>query len=92
MLLKHTHRKLYLGKNSFFEEAKELSKVLKSLGISLKKANKWKVSPNIQFNSKLFEFDFEDILEKLSKAPSKFTCKTIKNYHAKTSCNVSNDF
>ena len=30
--------------------------------------------------------------EKLPRAPNKFTSQTIKNYYAKTSCNVSNDF
>ena len=28
----------------------------------------------------------------MQKAPNKFTSQTIKNYYAKTSCNVSNDF
>ena len=30
--------------------------------------------------------------ENLPRAPNKFTCQTTKNYYAKTSCNVSNDF
>ena len=30
--------------------------------------------------------------EKLPRAPDKFTSQTTKNYYAKTSCNVSNNF
>ena len=30
--------------------------------------------------------------EKLPRVPNKFTSQTTKNYYAKTSCNVSNDF
>ena len=30
--------------------------------------------------------------EKLPRAPNKFSSQTTKNYYAKTSCNVSNDF
>ena len=30
--------------------------------------------------------------EKLPRAPSKLTSQTTKNYYAKTSCNISNDF
>ena len=30
--------------------------------------------------------------EKLLRAPNKFISQTTKNYYAKTSCNISNDF
>ena len=33
-----------------------------------------------------------DLQEKLPRAPNKFTSLTTKNYYAKTSCNLSNDF
>ena len=56
----------------------------------------------VQFNSKnwktanTFKRFYSELAgglqEKLPKAPNKFTSQTTKNYYAKTSCNVLNDF
>ena len=48
----------------------------------------------VQFNSKHRKTQIlpKCLQEKLPKAPNKFTSQTAKNYYAKTSCNVSNDF
>ena len=91
-----------LGKNR--KKSKELWKTLKSLGLSSDKARQSKISLKkdgaIQFealeNANTFKRFYSelagDLQEKLPGAPNKFTSQTTKNYHAKTSCNVSNDF
>ena len=83
---------------------KELWKTLKSLGLSSDKARQSKISLNkdgaIQFealeNANTFKRFYSELAgglqEKLPRAPNKFTSQTTKNYYAKTSCNVSNDF
>ena len=83
---------------------KELWKTLKSLGLSSGKAIQSKMSLNkdgaIQFEPleksntfKRFYFELAGGLQgKLPRAPNKFTGQTTKNYYAKTSCNISNDF
>ena len=79
-------------------------KALKSLGLSSEKARKSTISLKkdgaIQFealeNANTFKrFYYElagGLQEKLPKAPNKFTSHTTKNYYAKTSYNVFNDF
>ena len=79
-------------------------KTLKSLGLSSDKARQSKISLNkdgaIQFealeNANTFKRFYSELAgglqEKLPRAPNKFTSQTTKNYYAKTSCNVSNDF
>ena len=91
-----------LGKNR--NKPKELWKTLKSLGLSSDKARQSKISLNkdgaIQFealeNANTFKRFYSELAgglqEKLPRAPNKFTSQTTKNYYAKTSCNVSNDF
>ena len=91
-----------LGKNR--SKPKELWKTLKPLGLSSGKARQSKVSLNkdgaIQFepleNANTFKRFYSELAgglqEKLPRAPNKFTSQTTKNYYAKTSCNVSNDF
>ena len=91
-----------LGKNS--NKPKELWKTLKSFGLSSDKAKQSKISLNkdgaIQFealeNANTFKRFYSELAgglqEKLPRAPNKFTSQTTKNYYAKTSCNVSNDF
>ena len=91
-----------LGKNR--NKPKELWKTLKSLGLSSDKARQLNIFYDkdgaIQFealeNANTFKrFDSElvgGLQEKLPRAPNKFTSQTTKNYYAKTSCNVSNDF
>ena len=91
-----------LGKNR--NKPKELWKTLKSLGLSSDKARQSKISLNkdgaIQFealeNANTFKRFYSELAgglqEKLPIAPNKFTSQTTKNYYAKTSCNVSNDF
>ena len=83
---------------------KELWKALKSLVVSSYKGRKSKISLQkdvaIQFEGpesaiifkRLYSELTGDLEEKLSKAPNKFTSQTIKNYYAKTSCNVPYDF
>ena len=60
----------------------------KSFSLSLKKEDKTKflyeALENANIFKKLYSKTAEDLREKLSKAH--------KNYHAQTSCNVSNDF
>ena len=91
-----------LGKNR--NKPKELWKTLKSLGLSSDKARQSKISLKkdgaIQFealeNANNFKRFYSELAgglqEKLPRAPNKFTSQTTKNYYAKTSCNVSNDF
>ena len=91
-----------LGKDR--NKSKELWKTLKSLGLSLDKARESKISLRkdgaIQFevleNANTFKRFYSelagDLQEKLPSAPNKFTSLTTKNYYAKTSCNISNDF
>ena len=83
---------------------KELWKALQSLGLSSDKARQSKISLKkddaIQFaalgNANSFKRLYSELAgglqEKLLRAPNKFTSQTTKNYYAKTSCNVSNDF
>ena len=83
---------------------KELWKTLKSLGLSSDKAIQSKISLNkdsvIQFealeNANSFKRFYSELAkglqERLPRAPNKFTSQTTKDYYAKTSCNVSNDF
>ena len=82
---------------------KELWKALKSLHLSPDKTRKSKISVKkdrkIQFeameDANIFKRFYSELggglQEKLPQAPNKFTSQT-KNYYAKTSCNVSNDF
>ena len=91
-----------LGKNR--NKPKELWKTLKSLGLSSDKARQSKISLKkdgaIQFealeNANTFKRFYSELAgglqEKLPRAPNKFTSQTTKNYYAKTSCNISNDF
>ena len=91
-----------LGKNR--NKPKELWKTLKSLGLSSDKARQSKISFNkdgaIQFealeNTNTFKRFYSELAgglqENLSRAPTKFTSRTTKNYFAKTSCNISNNF
>ena len=91
-----------LGKNR--NKPKELLSVLNSLGASSDKARKSKISLKkdgaIQFEglekANTFKRSYSEfaggLQEKLPTAPNKFSSKTTKNYYAKTSCNVSNDF
>ena len=91
-------------KKSYFEEElgknrnkpKELWKTLKSLGLSSDKARQSKISLNkdgaVQFEALENSELAGGLQKKLPRAPNKFTSQTTKNYHAKTSCNVSNDF
>ena len=86
------------------KKPKELWKTLKSLGLSSGKAKQSKFSLNkdgdIQFealeNAITFKRFYSELAgglqEKLPRAPKKYTSQTTKKYHAKTSCNVSNDF
>ena len=88
-----------LGKNR-----NKLWKTLKSLGLSSGKARQSIISLNkdgtIQFealeNANTFKRFYSELAgglqEKLPRALNKFTSLTTKNYYAKTSCNVSNDF
>ena len=83
---------------------KELLKTLKSLGLSSDKVRESEISLKkdgaIQFealeNANTFKRFYSelagDLQEKLPSAPNKFTSLTTKNYYAKTSCNISNDF
>ena len=83
---------------------KELWKALQSLGLSSDKVRQSKISlkkdDTIQFealgNANFFKRFYSELAgsvqEKLLRAPNKFTSQTTKNYYAKTSCNVSNDF
>ena len=83
---------------------KELWKTLKSLGSSSNKAKQSKISLKkdgaIQFetaeNANTFKRFYSEsdggLQEKLPRSPNKFISQTTKNYYAKTSCNVSNDF
>ena len=47
-------------------------------------------------NANTFKRFYSDLAgglqDKLPRAPDKFTSQATKNYYAKTSCNVSNDF
>ena len=91
-----------LGKNR--NKPKELWNTLKSLGLSSDKAKQSKISLKkdgaIQFealeNANTFKRFYSELAgglqEKLPRVPNKFTSQTTKNYYAKTSCNVSNDF
>ena len=91
-----------LGKSR--NKPKELWKVLKSLGLNSDKAKKSKISLRkdsaVQFealeNANIFKRFYSELAgglqEILPRAPNKFTSQTTKNYHAKTSCSVSNDF
>ena len=91
-----------LGKNR--NKPKELWKTLKSLGLSSDKARRSKISLKkdgaIQFEAqesantfKRFYSKLADGLqEKLPKGPTNFTSQTTKNFYAKNSCNVFNDF
>ena len=91
-----------LGKNR--NKSKELWKVLKALGLSSDKARKSKISHKkdgeIQFEAleyvntfKMFYSELAGGLqEKLRRVPNRFTTQTTKNYYAKTSCSLSNDF
>ena len=81
-----------------------MKKNLKSLGLSSDKAIQSKIylkkDDAIQFealeNANTFKRFYSELAgglqEKLPRAPNKFTSQTTKNYYAKTSCNVSNDF
>ena len=91
-----------LGKNR--NKKKELWKTLKWLGLSSDKARHSKFSFNkdgaIQFealdNANTFKRFYSELAgslqEKFPGAPNKFTSQITKNYYAKTSYNVSNDF
>ena len=91
-----------LGKNR--NKPKELWKTLKSLGLSSDKARQSKISLNkdgaIQFealeNANTFKRFYSELAGglqgKLPRAPNKLTGQTTKNYYAKTSCNVSDEF
>ena len=91
-----------LGKNR--NKPKELWKTLKSFGLSSDKAKQSKISLNkdgaIQFEAlekaNTFKRFYSELAgglqEKLPRTPKRFTGQTTKNYYAKTSCNVSNDF
>ena len=91
-----------LGKNS--NKPKYLWKTLKLLGLSLDKARQSKIYLNedgaVQFevleNANTFKRFYSDLdgglQDKLPRAPDKFISQATKNYYAKTSCNVSNDF
>ena len=50
----------------------------------------------VQFNSNTFKRFYSELTgglqDKLPNEPNKFTSETTKNYYAKTSCNVSNNF
>ena len=83
---------------------KELWKTLKSLDLSSDKARQSKISLKkdgvIQFEALENANNFKrfcckltgGLQEKLPWAPNKFTSQATKNYYAKTSCNISNDF
>ena len=91
-----------LGKNR--NKPKELWKTLKSLGLSSDKTRQSNISLKkdgaIQFEAleiaKTFKRFYSELAgslgQKLPRASNKFTSQTTKNYYAKTSCNVSNDF
>ena len=95
-------RNLTLGKSR--NKSKELRKTLKSLGLSSERVRQSKISLKkdgaIQFealeNANTFKRFYSELAgglqEKLPIVPNKFTSQTTKNYYAKTSCNVSNDF
>ena len=83
---------------------KELWKILKSRGLSSDKARQSNISLNkdgaIQLealgNANTFKRFYSELAgglqEKLSRACNKLNSQTTKNYYAKTSCNVSNNF
>ena len=91
-----------LAKNG--NKPREVWKAVKSPTLSSEKARKsnfyLKKDVIIQFealeDANIFKKSYSelagDLQEKLPKALSKFTSQRNKNYHAKTSCNVSNDF
>ena len=91
-----------LAKNE--NKPREVWKAVKSPTLSSEKARKsnlyLKKDVIIQFealeDANIFKKSYSelagDLQEKLPKALSKFTSQTNKNYRAKTSCNVSNDF
>ena len=91
-----------LGKNR--NKPKELWKTLKSLGLNSDKARQSKIYLNkdgaIQFealeNRNTFKSFYSELAGglqgKLPRAPNKLTGQTTKNYYAKTSCNVSDEF
>ena len=99
---KKSHFEEKLAKNR--SKPKELWRTLKSLSLSSDKARKSKIylkkDVTTQFealeNAKTFERFYSELSrcfqENLPKAPNKFTSQTTKNYYAKTSYNVSNDF
>ena len=62
--------------------------------ISLKKngAIQFKALENANTFKRFYSELAGDLQEKLPRAPNKFTSQTTKNYYAKTSCNISNDF
>ena len=82
----------------------ELWKTLKSLDLISDKATQSKISFEkdgaVQFealeNANPFKRFYPELAgglqEKLPRAPNKFTSQATKNYYAKTSSNVSNDF
>ena len=93
----HTYIQEELYKNR--NKLKELWRTLKSLGLSSDKARESKIyfkkDGAIQLVNIFKRFYSElagDLQEKLPSAPNKFTSLTTKNYYAKNSCNISNDF
>ena len=98
----HTYIQEKLCKNR--NKLKELWRTLKSLGLSSDKAKESKIyfkkDGAIQLEALEKENTFQrfyselagHLQEKLPSAANKFTSLTTKNYYAKISCNISNDF
>ena len=97
-----TCRKWYWRKRNL--TLKELWKALKPLGLSSVKASRWKISlkkcgvihVEALENANTFKMLYSELAgglqEKLLKAPNKFTRQTTKNFCAKSSWDVFNDF
>ena len=98
MILKKSSFEGELGKNR--NKTKELWKTLKSLGLSSDKARQSNIYLNKDGATQFKRFTFKrfyselagGLQEKMPRAPKKITSQITKNYYAKTSCNVSNDF